>query len=259
MDKAFKEMKVTDVTIPEGVTHIGDRAFYDMTSDGTSGEGTLKNIVLPSSLKDIGQYAFSGQGIVSLALPEGLETLGQGAFSHNTSMENVFIPESLSTVSKKAFYNDTSLIDDGNIYCTDTDERTCEDLLANATGSASTDAANNAAILSNIQYYTMEDTMYVVKDSQGNKTYFKSPATLMTGSVCDESCQTEILTELYPERYLEPDPVVENEDDNDDTAESEVSQPVGESISRESMRIYTVQEIAKVVRDDKNTIKVRYK
>ena len=51
-DDAFFDSGVTNVTIPDGVTSIGDLAFY--------GCGSLAGVTIPESVTNIGPFAFYG-------------------------------------------------------------------------------------------------------------------------------------------------------------------------------------------------------
>ena len=65
--------ELTNLVVPEGVTSIGDSAFY-----GCSG---LTSITLPSSLTSIGDRAFRYcSGITSITLPSSLTSIGNSAF-----------------------------------------------------------------------------------------------------------------------------------------------------------------------------------
>ncbi len=91
--------KIQSVIIEEGVTSIGDYAFR-------SNYG-LNNLTLPSTLKHIGDYAFSASCIQQLILPEGLVSIGDEAFSY-TEITTLTIPGSLDVLGRDAF-----------IYCTE--------------------------------------------------------------------------------------------------------------------------------------------
>lgn len=43
--------------------------------------GNLQEIILPSTIKTIGEFAFSGCGVKSLLIPDSVEKLGAGCFS----------------------------------------------------------------------------------------------------------------------------------------------------------------------------------
>lgn len=87
---------VTSVVIGEGITHIGNYAFYDHT--------LLREASLPSSVESIGSYAFSNNNILTvLNLPASLKTIGEYAFSYNRYLEEVLIPEGTETIGSNAF------------------------------------------------------------------------------------------------------------------------------------------------------------
>ena len=117
--------KITSVVIEDGITSIGNHAFYDL--------GNIKSVTIPNSVTGIGHYAFSlcywletitlpdsliGIGMCafsnctrlkSIAIPEGVEFIGDGAFANCHSMETVTLPNSLVDIGSKAFYNCTGL------------------------------------------------------------------------------------------------------------------------------------------------------
>lgn len=84
---------LSEVTIPEGVTSIGDRAFYDCE--------LLNEILIPKSVKSIGKYAFAGCCSLSeVIIPEGVTFIDQGAFGGCSSLKYLIIPESLVSMGQ---------------------------------------------------------------------------------------------------------------------------------------------------------------
>ncbi len=84
------------VTIPTGVTKIGDRAFSGCTA--------LTQIALPNSLKEIGNHAFEGcTGLKRIVLPAGLQSISVSAFQSCTALEAVDIPDSVTELWGFAF------------------------------------------------------------------------------------------------------------------------------------------------------------
>ena len=88
--------KITDLVIPEGVTHIGDYAFY--------GYEGLTSVTIPGSVETIGGHAFTScTGITSLTIGNGVTTIGNAAFYECEGLTSITIPESLTTIGEMAF------------------------------------------------------------------------------------------------------------------------------------------------------------
>ena len=87
--------------VPEGVERIGADAFSDYSN--------LTTIVIPSTVKEIGDGAFSGTGLVSIELPEGIETIGIGLFRSCSNLTSITIPNSVTSIGEQAFFGCVSL------------------------------------------------------------------------------------------------------------------------------------------------------
>lgn len=96
-DAPWKEQKdlISALVVENGATSIGSSTFDGYTS--------LKSIKLASTVKSIGNNAFSNTGITSLDLPEGMESIGIGAFYNCEKMTELKLPESLTTLNNGAF------------------------------------------------------------------------------------------------------------------------------------------------------------
>lgn len=91
-----------EVIIPEGVTHIGEYAFY--------GYPDLRRVVLPSTLQEIGSCAFGGcTGLTALELPEGVAAIGRSAFYNCSALETVVFASGLRSIGDQAFAHCVSL------------------------------------------------------------------------------------------------------------------------------------------------------
>ena len=93
---------LTVVSIPEGITKIGDGAFYNC--------GISCNIELPSGITEIGSKCFAMcfhmPGII---FPDSIESIGASAFADDYSLAEVQLPGSLTSISDGAFLNCCSL------------------------------------------------------------------------------------------------------------------------------------------------------
>ncbi len=97
-----------EAEIVEGVTRIGDRAFFGCRISGVNLPDTvaeigisafekcseLKEITVPGSVKAIESYAFCSSGLESVTLNEGVESIGTGAFE-STEITEIYLPDSL--------------------------------------------------------------------------------------------------------------------------------------------------------------------
>lgn len=91
------------------VTAIGDDAFL---SDGWGKNFRCTSVVIPPTVKSIGQSAFKNRtSIQSVTFSEGLEVIGAGAFEGNRNLNNITLPKSLKTIKAHAFKNCPSLCD----------------------------------------------------------------------------------------------------------------------------------------------------
>ena len=98
--------KLTSIDIPNGITSIGVNAFAG---------NNFHEIVIPGSVKSIGNYAFSTKNYLmdncTLTLNEGLETIGNYAF-RNKVISEVEIPKTVTEIADNAFekqYSDSTV------------------------------------------------------------------------------------------------------------------------------------------------------
>ena len=92
----------TVVVIPEGVTSIGDEAFYDCEA--------LKSITIPEGVTEIGKCVFYGcKVLTSVIIPEGVTSIGESAFWGCKALKSITIPEGVTSIGESAFWGCTSL------------------------------------------------------------------------------------------------------------------------------------------------------
>ena len=85
-----------DVTIPTGVTCIGDSAFY-----GCSG---LTGVTIPSSVMDIEEYAFGDCiGLMSVTIPNNVTIIGYAAFYGCSGLTSITFEGNAPVVEDDAF------------------------------------------------------------------------------------------------------------------------------------------------------------
>lgn len=92
------------VTIPEGVTEIGDLAFSECAG--------LTSITIPDSVTKMGQLVFQQcTGLTSITLPKGLTTITAMTFNGCSNLASVTIPASVTNIEFEAFYDCGNLRD----------------------------------------------------------------------------------------------------------------------------------------------------
>ncbi len=93
---------LTALSIPEGVTKIGEYAFYYCRS--------LKSVTIPDGVAEIGKYAFSYcRSLATVSIPESVKKINESTFEQCDSLKSVIIPDSVTEISKHAFYYCSSL------------------------------------------------------------------------------------------------------------------------------------------------------
>ena len=89
------------ITIPSGVTRIGNYAFQCCAG--------LESVTIPSSVTRIGLGAFEGCGLTSVTIPDGVTSIEAGAFQFCSDLESVTIPASVTNIGNWAFEDCYSL------------------------------------------------------------------------------------------------------------------------------------------------------
>ena len=103
-----EDLSITSVIIPEGVTDIGEIAFY--------GCANLREVVFPPGLRYIREEAFGESAIAEAMLPEGLELIEEKAFFSCESLRKAEVP-GLSTVIGSDAFGCCDRLHEGFIAC----------------------------------------------------------------------------------------------------------------------------------------------
>ena len=99
---AFAPAGLTEYTIPDSVTSIGEAAFYSCES--------LTSITIPDSVTSIGYVAFRFcTSLTSVTIPDSVTSIGEAAFYHCESLTSVTIPDSVTSIEQHTFCYCSSL------------------------------------------------------------------------------------------------------------------------------------------------------
>ena len=102
-NRAFQNStSLTNVTIPDGVTHIDECAFQGCSS--------LTDIALPDSLTIIDSYAFNNCAMLtSITIPNGVTRIEWATFYGCSSLTDLVLPDSVTYIGYKVFFDCPSL------------------------------------------------------------------------------------------------------------------------------------------------------
>ena len=98
-NKAFYNcFLLTSITIPNSVTNIGNLAFYKCI--------LLTSITIPNSVTSIGDDAFHNcSSLTSITIPNSVTSIGDEAFCNCSALTSITIPESVTSIGYDAFLN----------------------------------------------------------------------------------------------------------------------------------------------------------
>lgn len=119
-NRAFYECSgLTSVFIGNNVTTVGEAAFWGCSSlssvtfsDNLTSIGTfafyncsaLSSLAIPNSVNTIDRYAFDGcSGLTNIAISNGIAIISEGVFYGCSSLTSVTLPNQLSTIRSGAF------------------------------------------------------------------------------------------------------------------------------------------------------------
>ncbi|MCR5680675.1 MAG: leucine-rich repeat domain-containing protein [Prevotella sp.] len=95
-DWSMVSKSLTEVTLPEGLTHIGENAFF--------WDVNLCSVNLPRSLRTIGEGAFvQCHALKAIDIPEGVTRLLRSTFYHCEALQSVKLPSTLTELGDDVF------------------------------------------------------------------------------------------------------------------------------------------------------------
>ncbi len=98
----FDSSSLASVVLPDGITEIGDGAFWHCTK--------LYSVNISSTVRSIGNKAFwQCSSLISVNLPEGVTSLGDYAFNNCHALESIAFPSSLTSIGRYVFFYCQSL------------------------------------------------------------------------------------------------------------------------------------------------------
>lgn len=98
----FEQSGVVNVNIKEGVTTIGDRAFFQC--------GNLEKITIPQSVTSFGENAFGKcKFLKEITIPEGVTEIKPYTFNECESLKYISWHDNITRIGNRAFYNCKSL------------------------------------------------------------------------------------------------------------------------------------------------------
>lgn len=107
-DHAFSGKRISAVIIPSSVTEIGDYAFFNCVNLNAA-------VIRGSGLVSVGEYAFGSTALRTVTLPDSVTEVGQRAFSDCRSLTGVSVGATANagavstTIGSEAFFQCTAL------------------------------------------------------------------------------------------------------------------------------------------------------
>lgn len=95
---AFANSKICIVTLPNSITRIGDRAFYNCEN--------LGSVTLPNLVTTINTGTFANcSNLNSFTISNSVRIICDNAFAGCASLINIDVPNTVNSISKTAFSN----------------------------------------------------------------------------------------------------------------------------------------------------------
>ena len=103
-EEAFRDCKITGITIPDTIATVGSRAFNNCT--------LLESVIIPDSVTSIGNNAFENcSNLVNVSISRNVTNISDSLFKSCLSLAEISIPDGVTEISIYAFDNCINLSD----------------------------------------------------------------------------------------------------------------------------------------------------
>ncbi|MBR2299281.1 MAG: leucine-rich repeat domain-containing protein [Alphaproteobacteria bacterium] len=246
-----KEVKMS------GITSIGKYAFYntigihniiipktvEKINEGAFAMTSLKDVIYETDdagrtkLTTIGRDVFAMTNLKNMTIPDSVTDIGQGVFYRDKKLENIVIPDSVTSLG---IYLLTEASQNAIIYCHNTSERSCADLINE----------NNSEQIGKLKLYTKEKASDGVSDLYKTEDgkFYATLDLMGYGIACDsaQNCQDILNAAAIGNTFIVGGKFYSSLNDL----------ALGNYIKK---RIYTLEEAERVSKPTGNTFKLRYK
>ncbi len=102
-DIAFKGCgNITEIVLPSSIEDIGERVFDSCEQ--------LRKINIPEGVAILGDYLFTGcKKLKEVSLPQSLKSIGNHTFEYCTSLKGITLPKNLKIIEESAFRGCSSI------------------------------------------------------------------------------------------------------------------------------------------------------
>ena len=97
-DIPWADSQINKVILSEGITHIGNKAFYNCSV--YSNRSMFKEITIPSTVTSIGSMAFADTRLEKIYIPDNVATIGARAFANCDFLVETRLPNNLEVISE---------------------------------------------------------------------------------------------------------------------------------------------------------------